>query len=53
MEKNEAIKNTKNFDELLVIQYGKSGTDPRDEFEENAQHFIISELLKEAKRKTH
>jgi HTH-type transcriptional regulator/antitoxin HipB len=50
MEKNEAILNAKNFDELLDIEYGKIGTELRDQFEENAQYFIISELLKEARR---
>lgn len=50
MEKNEAILNAKNFDELLDIRYGKVGTELRDQFEENAQYFIISELLKEARR---
>jgi DNA-binding XRE family transcriptional regulator len=50
VEKNEAIRNAKNFDELLDIQYGKVGTNARDEFEENAQYFVISELLKEARR---
>jgi HTH-type transcriptional regulator/antitoxin HipB len=50
MEKNEAILNAKNFDELLDIEYGKVGTELRDQFEENAQYFIISELLKEARR---
>ncbi|HEY2581102.1 MAG TPA: helix-turn-helix transcriptional regulator [Mucilaginibacter sp.] len=49
MEKNEAIRNSKNFDELLDIQYGKIGITARDEFEKNAQYFIISELLKEAR----
>jgi HTH-type transcriptional regulator/antitoxin HipB len=28
------------------------GTNPRDEFEEKAQYFIISELLKDARRET-
>ena len=50
MEKNEAIRNAKNFDEVLDIQYGKVGTDLRDKFEENAQYFVISELLKDARR---
>ncbi|HZY39649.1 MAG TPA: helix-turn-helix transcriptional regulator [Mucilaginibacter sp.] len=50
MEKNEAILNAKNFDELLDIRYGKVGTELRDQFEEKAQYFIISELLKEARR---
>jgi HTH-type transcriptional regulator/antitoxin HipB len=45
MEKNEAKRNAKNFDEIL--EYGKVGTDLRDEFEENAQYFVVSELLKD------
>jgi len=49
MEKNEAIKKAKNFDEILDIQYGKVGTQLRDEFEENAQYFVFSEILKEAR----
>ena len=47
MEKNKAIMNAKNFDELLDIEYGKIGTEIRDKFEENAQYFVISELLKD------
>ena len=50
MEKNEAIRNAKNFDEILDIRYGKIGTDLRNEFEEKAHYFIISELLKDARR---
>lgn len=47
MENNEAIRNAKNFDELLDIQYGKIGTVLRDEFEKKAQHFVITELLED------
>ena len=43
------IRNAKNFDELLEIKYGKVGTKKRDGFEEKAQYFIISEMLKEAR----
>jgi len=50
MEKNEAIRNTRSFEELLDIEYGKVGTQSRNEFEERAQYFIISEMLKEARR---
>jgi HTH-type transcriptional regulator / antitoxin HipB len=46
----EMLKNAKNFDELLDIKYGKIGTKKRDEFEEHAQYFIISEVLKEARK---
>jgi HTH-type transcriptional regulator/antitoxin HipB len=50
MKKNEAIRNTKSFDELLDVEYGKIGTKKRDDFEERAQYFVISEMLKEARR---
>ena len=46
----EKIKNAKNFDELLDIKYGKIGTEKRDDFEEKAQYFVISEMLKEARK---
>jgi ribosome-binding protein aMBF1 (putative translation factor) len=48
--KNEEIKNAKNFDELLDIKYGKVGTKQRDVFEEKAQYYVISEMLKEARK---
>lgn len=44
------IRNAKNFEELLDIKYGKIGTEKRDEFEEKAQYFVISEMLKEARK---
>lgn len=44
------IKNAKNFDELLDIKYGKIGSKKRDDFEEKAQYFVISEMLKEARK---
>ena len=50
MKKKEAIRNAKNFDEILDVQYGKIGTKKRDEFELKAQYFVISEILKEARR---
>ena len=53
MEKEEAIRNTKNFDELLDIQYGRIGNIIRDEFEEKAQYFVISEMLKQARHDAH
>jgi DNA-binding XRE family transcriptional regulator len=46
----ENIRNAKNFDELLELKYGKIGTEKRDVFEEKAQYFVISELLKEARK---
>ncbi len=50
MNKKEVIRNAKNFDEILDVQYGKIGTKKRDEFELKAQYFVISEILKEARR---
>ena len=40
----------KNFDELLNKKYGKVGTEKRNDFEERAHMFIISEMLKEARK---
>ena len=48
--KNEEIRNVNNFDELLDVKYGKIGTHRRNEFEEQAQYFVISEMLKEARK---
>jgi HTH-type transcriptional regulator / antitoxin HipB len=50
MNKDKAIRKAKTFDELLDIQYGKIGTKKRNEFEEKAQYFVVSEMLKEARR---
>jgi HTH-type transcriptional regulator / antitoxin HipB len=44
------IKKSKTFDELLDNKYGKIGNKTRDNFEEKAQYFVISEMLKEARR---
>lgn len=50
MSKKENIKKATAFDELLDFKYGKIGAKKRDEFEEKAQYFVISEILKEARR---
>ena len=42
-----------NFDELIELEHGKIGTDSRNEYEENAQMFIVSEMLKEARKESH
>ena len=47
---NNKISDVNNFDELLNIKYGEIGTEKRDEFEEKAQYFVISEMLKEARK---
>ncbi len=46
------IRNTKNFEELLDVKYGKIGAEKRDEFEKKAQYFVISEMLKEARKES-
>lgn len=46
----DKIRNAKNFDELLDIKYGKTGSEKRENFEEKAQYFVISEMLKEARK---
>lgn len=51
--KKEAIKNAKSFDELLDIKYGKVGSSVRDEYETKANYFVISEMLKEARKDAH
>ena len=42
--------NIKSFENLLDLEHGKIGTETRSKFEENAQMFIISEMLKEARK---
>ena len=51
--KTENIKDARTFDELLDIKYGKIGTTKRDNFEEKAQYFVISEMLKAARKEAH
>lgn len=41
----------KTFDDLLDTKYGKTGTPRRSKFEKEGQYFIISEILKDARRK--
>ncbi|MDB5212038.1 MAG: 3 family transcriptional regulator protein [Sediminibacterium sp.] len=49
--KSKTIKDVTNFEELLEFEYGKRGTKARDAFEKKAQYFIISEMLKDARKK--
>lgn len=43
-------KNIKTFDELVELEHGKIGTDSRSRYEEGAQMFIVSEMLKAARK---
>ena len=38
------------FDELIEVEHGKIGTNKRNVYEQNAQMFIVSEMLKEARK---
>lgn len=42
--------NIKTFDELIEFEHGKIGTESRNNYEEGAQMFIVSEMLKEARK---
>ncbi len=46
----DKYKGVKTFDELLEVEHGKIGTESRNEYEERAQMFIVSEMLKEARK---
>ena len=47
MDKYSGIRT---FDELIEKEHGKLGTESRNEYEEKAQMFIVSEMLKEARK---
>ncbi len=40
----------RNFDELIEREHGKIGSDSRNDYEERAQMFIVSEMLKQARK---
>ena len=42
--------NIRTFDELVEREHGKIGSESRNAYEEKAQMFIVSEMLKEARR---
>lgn len=46
----EKYKNVKTFDELIELEHGKIGTASRNKYEEGAQMFIVSEMLKAARK---
>jgi len=48
-EKKKAIRQAKDFDEILDIEYGKTGTKERDDFEERANQFYIREMVRAAR----
>lgn len=46
----EKYKNVHAFEELIELEHGKIGTESRSDYEESAQMFIVSEMLKEARK---
>lgn len=46
----ERYKNVQTFDELIELEHGKIGTETRNKYEEGAQMFIVSEMLKSARK---
>jgi DNA-binding XRE family transcriptional regulator len=50
MSKSEQIRKVQSFDELLDAKYGRAGTTARERFDKKAKYFIISEMLKDARK---
>jgi phage-related protein/DNA-binding XRE family transcriptional regulator len=48
--KMKDYKNIKTFDQLIEVEHGKIGTENRNSYEEKSQMFIISEMLKNARK---
>ena len=46
----EKYKNIKTFDELVDLEHGTIGTKSRHKYEDGAQMFIVSEMLKSARK---
>ena len=45
----EKYKEIKTFDDLIELEHGQIGTESRNKYEESAQMFIVSEMLKSAR----
>ncbi|WP_420386180.1 helix-turn-helix domain-containing protein [Roseivirga sp.] len=43
-------KEIKDFDQLIELEHGQIGTETRNRYEEGAQMFIVSEMLKAARK---
>ena len=46
----EKYKGLTTFDQLIEVEHGKIGTESRNSYEEKTQMFIISEMLKDARK---
>lgn len=49
--KQEKLKRCTSFEELLDVEYGKKGSAERNDFEINAEAFILAECLREERKK--
>lgn len=47
----KSIKGCRTFEEILDKEYGPEGTPERDQFEQDAETFILAERLKEERLK--
>ena len=47
----KSIKGCTSFEELLELEYGQPGTPERDQFDRDAEAFILAERLKEERKK--
>lgn len=43
-------KNIQTFDELITLEHGEIGSETRNKYEEGSQMFIVSEMLKTARK---
>lgn len=46
----EKYKDVRTFDKLIELEHGKIGSESRNKYEEGAQMFIVSEMLKAARK---
>jgi len=46
----EKYKDIRTFDALIELEHGKIGSESRNKYEEGAQMFIVSEMLKTARK---
>jgi len=50
MKKKLELTKARSFNELLDVKYGPVGSKKRNLFEESAQKFFVSELLRDARK---
>ncbi len=50
-EKKQKVMESTTFEELLDAEYGKRGSEKREEFESRAEAFCLAESLREHRRK--